>query len=99
MLMLLVEAYVGRTDAAAITATITRLQAATGDGPASLRSAIYLPDDETCFYLLQAIDAQTVALLLHAAGIDAQRTTQVLDWPTHCAQAGPAASPTLKEDR
>lgn len=97
MLIFLVEAYVGRTDTAAIGATVDRLIAATSGTGARLRSAYHLPADETCLYVLQASDVRAVTRVLNTAGLDATRTTQVLDWSTDRTAPTGAASP--QEDR
>lgn len=97
MLMFLVEAFVGRTDTSALSATVDRLAAATHGAPARLRSAYHLPADETCFYVMEAADARTLTRLLHAAGVDATRITEVLDQPTH--RTAPTGTTPRLEDR
>ncbi|MFN8110376.1 MAG: DUF3303 family protein [Thermoleophilia bacterium] len=82
-MLFLIEAYVARGDAHAIPATVARLRRQARAASAQLHSAIHLPDDETCFYLVQAVDAHAVHRLAAAAGIDAQRIGEALDWPAH----------------
>jgi hypothetical protein len=89
----LVELYVGRTDAAAVEsgAERARLGAAelTREGvPVSFMRSIFVPDDETCFFLFEAPSADVVRAAAQRAGLAFERVTEVL------TPAGLAAHPS-----
>jgi hypothetical protein len=89
----LVELYVGRTDAAAVEsgAERARLGAAelTREGvPVCFMRSIFVPDDETCFFLFEAPSADVVRAAAQRAALAFERVTEVL------TPAGLAAQPT-----
>jgi len=82
----LVEVYVSRSDAAAVRrgAERTRLAAAelTREGtPVRYLRSIFVPEDETCFYLYEAADAEAVREAATRAAVPFERVAELLTNP------------------
>jgi hypothetical protein len=77
----LAEAYVSRTDADVVAHCATRAQrgaeALTREGtPVRYLRSIFVPDDETCFYLLEAASVDGVRALADRAGLHFERIAE-----------------------
>lgn len=80
----LVEAYTSRLDGAALTTLVTRLQAAAeAMSPDGIRVrylwSIHVPEDETCFHLLEAESAQTVCEACRRADLTFDRVSEAVE--------------------
>jgi hypothetical protein len=77
MICYLVELYAPR----GITRAPDQIQAAIGAAGVALRyvRTILVPDDETCFCLIEAPSASAVAELAAAAGVETERIVEAVD--------------------
>ena len=88
----ILELYVSRGDPTAVAAGAERAQAAaevlTREGtPVRYVRAIFVPEDETCFFLYEAGSADAVREAAARAGLGAERVTEALgahDRPEQC---------------
>jgi hypothetical protein len=86
MVEYLVELYVSREDAAAVEGGAERARAAAEEltrqcAPVHYVRAIFVPEDETCFFLYEASSAEAVREAARRAGFDAERITEALGIP------------------
>lgn len=83
MKQFLVEVFVPRSRAGELTAARRRVRAATasvarGDRDVRYVRAIYVPEDETCFYVFKAVSAELVAEVTALAGLRNGRVLEAL---------------------
>jgi hypothetical protein len=77
----LVEVYLPRSAAGGLAAAGSRAKdAATGAGARYVR-AMYVPEDEICFYVFEAPTREIVAEAVQCAGLVAARVTEALETP------------------
>jgi len=59
-------------------------------GPVNFLGAVFLPQEETCFYLYQAISADAVREAMTRAGLRPERITQAVSigWPAAAPDTG-----------
>jgi hypothetical protein len=86
MRQFLVEVFVPRSRAGELAATKKRVRAATtrvarSDGEVRYVRAIYVPEDETCFYVINASSAELVAEVSALAGLRDGRVVETLAEP------------------
>jgi hypothetical protein len=79
----LVEVFLPRSRANELAAAKERVRAATtrvsrGDGEVRYVRAIYVPEDETCFYVFDASSADLVAEVSGLAGLPGGRVVETL---------------------
>lgn len=84
----LVELYVPKAYFAGAAAGCGRLRAAadelTAEGwPVRLVRSIFVPEDETCFLLIEALTADEVRETARRAGVTCERVTETAADPTH----------------
>ena len=80
----LVELYVSKTNCAAVAVEAERLRHAaavlTAEGrPVRLLQSIFVPEDETCFHLLEAVSSDAVAEAARRAEIRAPRVVESIE--------------------
>jgi hypothetical protein len=80
----LVELYVSRGDRVAVDGCAVRCRAAaealTHEGsPARYVRSIFVPEDETCFFLLEADSADAVREVMRRAGLESGRIAEAVD--------------------
>lgn len=83
MTQYLVELYVSRTNAAAVTAGATRLNRAAAElsaegKPVRLVRSIFVPEDETCFYLFEAGSIDVVREVAQRAGLEVEHVAETV---------------------
>ena len=78
----LVELYVSREDSAAVESGAERARAAadevTEEGAVRYVRAIFVPEDETCFFLYEAASAEAVHDAARRAGLSSGRIIEAL---------------------
>jgi Nickel responsive protein SCO4226-like len=79
----LVELYVSREDSAAVESGAQRARAAADElteegAPVRYLRAIFVPEDETCFFLYEALSAEAVRDAARRAGLLSGRVTEAL---------------------
>ena len=77
----LVELYVSKTNCAAIRAGWDRLREAAADltaegRPVRIVRSIFVPEDETCFVLVETAEADTVRETARRAGLPCERVVE-----------------------
>jgi hypothetical protein len=82
----LVELYVAREDSAAVENGARRARAAADElteegAPVRYLRAIFVPEDETCFFLYEALSAEAVRAAARRAGLVSGRVTEALGAP------------------
>lgn len=80
----LVELYVARTDAALVERRAERVRHSaeelTGEGvPVRFVRAVFVPEDETCFFLIEAASAEGVREAARRAQLPFERLTETLE--------------------
>jgi hypothetical protein len=80
----LVELYVPRADAALVVQYAERLRSAADEStsrgtPARFVRSIFVPDDETCFLLLEATSAESAGEAARRAQLPFERLTETLE--------------------
>jgi len=84
----LIELYVSKTDRGAIATLRERLSnaaaALTSEGsPIRLVRSFFVPEDETCFLLVEALTAETVHETARRAALACERISETAADPTH----------------
>lgn len=80
----LVEVYVPRTAGAAVVITEVRARSGarelTGEGrPVRFVRSMFVPEDETCFFLYEAASADLVDAAMRRAGLPFERVAELFD--------------------
>jgi hypothetical protein len=84
----LVELYVSKTQCDAVTVTLARLQSAAAQltverRPVRVVRSIFVPEDETCFFLVEATSAEDVRESARRASLDCERVVEAAAALTH----------------
>ena len=93
----LVELYVARADAAAVSSAARRARLAaqelTGEGtPVRCVRSMFVAEDETCFLLFEAVSADAVRTAAGRAGLPCDRVAEVVA-ESNAEKTGPCPAP------
>jgi hypothetical protein len=80
----LVELYVSRDEQATLESAVARVRAAARDltlegAPVQYLRAIFVPEDETCFFLYEAASAEAAGEATRRAGLLFDRVVEAID--------------------
>ncbi len=84
----LVELYVSKTDCDAVTVTLAHLHRAAAQLTVERRAvrvvrSIFVPEDETCFFLVEATSAEDVRETARRASLECERVVEAAAGLTH----------------